>query len=85
MANTAPTVTMSPRAVVSTLRISPAMRLDTSRGQAAMIIRPTSLARSSEPTKPARAVTRIRNGNIDISTESAMWLAIAQPSSALKR
>jgi hypothetical protein len=35
--------------------------------------------------KAASAVTRIKNGNIDISTDSAIWLAIAQPSSALKR
>jgi hypothetical protein len=38
-----------------------------------------------EPMKPAIAVTRIRNGNIDIRVDSAMWLAIAQPSSAAKR
>ena len=46
----------------------------------------TSLASSLVPKKePASAVTRIRNGNSDISADSAMWLAIAQPSSALKR
>jgi hypothetical protein len=35
--------------------------------------------------KPASAVTRIKNGNMPMSVESAIWLAIAQPSSALKR
>jgi hypothetical protein len=34
---------------------------------------------------PAIAVTRIRNGNIAIKSDSAIWLAIAQPSSAWKR
>ena len=45
----------------------------------------TSLARLLEPMKPAMPVTTMRNGNIAIKTESAMWLAIAQPSSLLKR
>jgi hypothetical protein len=35
-----------------------------------------------EPKKPARAVNTIRNGNSAISVDSAMWLAMAQPSSA---
>ena len=39
-----------------------------------------SSASEPVPKKLASAVTRIRNGNIEISTESAMWLAIAQPS-----
>ena len=44
---------------------------------------PTSSASCVEPNrKPASAVTRIRNGNSDISADSAIWLAIAQPSSA---
>jgi len=34
--------------------------------------------------KPASAVTTIKNGNIAISEDSAIWLAIAQPSSARK-
>ncbi len=50
-----------------------------------MISRATSSARSFEPMKPAIAVTTMMNGNIAINTDSAMWLAIAQPSSALKR
>jgi hypothetical protein len=35
--------------------------------------------------EPPSAVTRIRNGNSAISADSAMWLAVAQPSLALKR
>src|SRR5215831_16136627 len=58
---------------------------ETSGGHAATIRVATSLAKFCEPRKPASAVTRIRNGNMDIRTDSAMWLAIAQPSSALKR
>ena len=85
IAKMAPTVSTPPRAVVSTSRISPVIWLETARGHASMMMRATSAARFSEPMKPAIAVTRIRNGNIDISTDSAMWLAIAQPSSALKR
>ena len=39
-----------------------------------------------DPKKnPASAVTTIRNGNSAISPDSAIWLAIAQPSSATKR
>ena len=53
-------------------------RARTSRGEAATIRRATSLARFFEPMKPASAVARIKNGNIAISTDSAMWLAIAQ-------
>jgi hypothetical protein len=37
-----------------------------------------------EPKKPASDVSTIRNGNIAIRVDSAMWLAIAQPSSARK-
>ena len=44
-----------------------------------------SSASEPVPKKLASAVTRIRNGNIDISTESAMWLAIAQASCITKR
>ena len=47
--------------------------------------RATSSARLVEPMKPAIAVTTIRNGNIAIKIDSEMWLAIAQPSSRLKR
>jgi len=57
----------------------------TSLGQASSRMRAASSASSLEPKKkPASAVTTIRNGNIAISVESAMWLAIAQPSSARK-
>src|SRR5580698_9595211 len=34
---------------------------------------------------PASAVTTIKNGNIAIRIDSEMWLAMAQPSSRLKR
>ena len=45
-----------------------------------------SSASSFEPKKnPASAVTTIRNGNRAISADNAIWLAIAQPSSAMKR
>jgi len=54
-------------------------------GQTANMSRATSSARLEEPTKPAIAVTTMRNGNTASSTESEMWLAIAQPSSRLKR
>jgi hypothetical protein len=33
---------------------------------------------------PVSAVMKIRNGNSDISAASAMWLAMAQPSSRKK-
>jgi hypothetical protein len=46
-------------------------------------MRAASSASSFEPKKkPASAVTTIRNGNIAINVDSAIWLAIAQPSSA---
>ena len=41
-------------------------------------------ANSCEPKKPASEVSTIRNGNNAISVDSAIWLAIAQPSSARK-
>src|SRR5579863_10547703 len=85
MAKIAPSVSTSPRAVVSTVWIWSAIGPDTWGGQAATIRRATSSARLREPMKPAMAVTRIRNGNIAIRSDSAIWLAIAQPSSALKR
>ena len=44
----------------------------------------TSSARSLEPKTPASEVSTMKNGNIAISAERAMWLAIAQPSSARK-
>jgi hypothetical protein len=48
-------------------------------------MRAASSASSFEPKKnPASAVTTIRNGNSAISVDSAIWLAIAQPSSARK-
>jgi hypothetical protein len=37
-----------------------------------------------EPKKPASEASTIRNGNSAINVDSAMWLAIAQPSSARK-
>ena len=38
-----------------------------------------------EPMNAAMAVTTMRNGNTDIRIDKAIWLAIAQPSSRLKR
>src|ERR1700722_4258094 len=58
------------------LAIGPA----TSLGQASSSRAATWSASSSVPNrKPVSAVTKIRNGNSDISVDSAMWLAIAQP------
>jgi len=51
----------------------------TSAGHASIRIRAASSARSLEPMNPAIAVIKIRNGNSDISVDSAIWLAIAQP------
>src|SRR5262245_4294962 len=45
-------------------------------------MRAASSARLSEPMMPVIAVTTRKNGNIDISAESAIWLAIDQPSAA---
>src|SRR5664279_1758836 len=57
----------------------------TSFGQASSKMRPASSASSLEPRKkPASAVTTIKNGNSAIKVDSAIWLAIAQPSSARK-
>ena len=79
-------VSRSLRAPSSTLRISLAIGDATSVGQISSRMFATSSASCVEPNrKPPSAVTRIRNGNSDISADSAMWLAIAQPSSALKR
>jgi hypothetical protein len=38
-----------------------------------------------EPKTPASEVSRMKKGNMAMIAESAMWLAIAQPSSARKR
>ena len=85
IASSTPTVSTSPRAVPSTFCTSLASGVATWVGQASSRICATSLASSMVPKYGASAATRIRNGNSDISAESAMWLAIAQPSSALKR
>ena len=54
-------------------------------GQASSRMRAASSARSFEPKKKAAsAVTTIMNGNSAISVDSAIWLAMAQPSSARK-
>ncbi len=54
-------------------------------GQASSRMRAASSASSFEPKKkPASAVTTIKNGNSAISVDSAIWLAMAQPSSARK-
>src|SRR5262249_30979744 len=55
-------------------------------GHASSKRRAASSASSLEPKKnPASAVTTIRNGKSAISVDRAIWLAIAQPSSAMKR
>jgi hypothetical protein len=71
--------------VVSTFWISRAIGPPTSSGQVASMSLATSSARSLEPKKPASDVSTMKNGNIAIRAESAMWLAMAQPSSARKR
>ncbi len=85
MANSTPKVSTSPRVWVSTPVTSLAIGPATSGGQASSSSLAASSARSREPKKkPASAVTTIRNGNSAISVDSAMWLAMAQPSSAMK-
>jgi hypothetical protein len=42
------------------------------------MISAASSAREPVPKKLASDVMRMRNGNIDMRIESAMWLAIAQ-------
>jgi hypothetical protein len=78
-------VTNPPCEVVSTWWISIASGPATSCGQAANRRRATSFASSTEPMKPAMAVTTMTNGNTDMRIDKAIWLAIAQPSSRLKR
>ena len=65
-------VSRSPRAVVSTLWISAPIGVAISAGQISRRMLATSSARFFEPRKPASAVTRIRNGNSDISADSAI-------------
>ena len=82
-ANNTPKVSTSPRVPVRTPVISRAIGPATSFGQASSSSLAASSASSLEPKKkPASAVTTIKNGNSAISVDSAMWLAIAQPSSA---
>ena len=53
----------------------------TSRGQVSSRSLATSSASSLEPrNEAASAVTRMMNGNSAIRVDSAMWLAVAQPS-----
>src|SRR5215467_1488695 len=84
-AETTPIVNAPLRVVVSTSETSVAMGPATSLGQASKRICATWSDSSLVPKKPAKAATTIRNGNNDISVESAMWLAIAHPSSTRKR
>ena len=78
-------VSRSPRVVVSTTRISCAIGPATSSGQVSSRSRATSSASSVEPKNDAASdVTRIRNGNSASRIDSAIWLAIAQPSAELK-
>src|SRR5665213_1806811 len=63
--------------------MSSAIGAATSLGQAPRRMCAASSASSFEPKKkPASAVTTIRNGNNAIRVDSAIWLAIAHPSSA---
>ena len=75
-------VRMSPRVVVSTSWISPESESATCFGQTCSNIPAAWSASSFDPKKPASEVSTIRNGNSAIKVDSAMWLAIAQPSSA---
>ena len=75
-------VRTSPRVVVSTSWISPDRDAATCFGQICSISSAAWSARSLEPKKPASEVITIKNGNSAISVDSAIWLAIAQPSSA---
>src|SRR3954469_13397181 len=85
-ASATPIVSTSPRVVVSTLWISPAIGAATSCGQVSSSSLATSSASSLEPRNEAASeVTTIRNGNNAISADSAIWLAIAHPSSARNR
>src|ERR1700691_4744447 len=80
-ASTAPNVSNPPRGAVSTLCTSFAIGPATSFGQAPNIRLAASSERSCEPKKPASAVTKIKNGNSEVSIASAMLLEIGQPSS----
>jgi hypothetical protein len=73
---------MSPRVVVSTSWISLDSASATCCGQICSNNCAAWSASSLEPKKPASEVSTIRNGNSAIKVDSAMWLAIAQPSSA---
>ncbi len=79
-------VRISPRVVVSTLWISDAIGVATSRGQVSSRSLATSSASSLEPrNEAASAVTTMMNGNSAIKMDSAIWLAVAQPSLARKQ
>ena len=73
---------MSPRVVVSTSWTSLDNASATCLGQTCSNSPAAWSASSLEPKKPASEVSTIRNGNSAIKVDSAMWLAIAQPSSA---
>ena len=78
-------VSRSPRVVVRTMWISWAIGPATSSGQVSSSSRATSSASSLEPKNEAASdVTRIRNGNSASKVDSAIWLAIAQPSAAVE-
>jgi hypothetical protein len=78
-------VRMSRRCSLRTRCTSLAIGSPTSVGQASRMRSAASSASEPVPKKLASEVTRIRNGNIENSTESAMWLAIAHPSCRRKR
>src|SRR5579885_2559766 len=85
MAKATPKVSTSPRVCVRTPVTSLAIGPATSLGHASSSRRAASSANSLEPKKtPASAVTTMRKGNIAINVERAIWLAMAQPSSAIK-
>ena len=81
----APIVSRPPRGAVRTWCTSSAMGLATIAGQAPKISFAASSARLCVPKNPASAVRKIRNGKSEVRVDSAIWLAIAQPSSAENR
>lgn len=83
-ASTAPIVNRPPRGCVRTFCTSPAIGEATTLGQDSKISFVASPASSEAPRKLASAVTNMKNGNNEVSIESAIWLAIGQPSSIMK-
>ncbi len=83
-ASTAPNVSTPRCEAVSTLWISSMIGLAISSGQVASRNFATSSARLRKSKSSANDVSTMKNGNIAMRTDNAMWLAIAQASSSLK-